>query len=65
MHRFGAARVRRRHRRLPSGEEHWHGAAANNFLSHLAMLESLPGGEDPTTWLEPVPDDEYQQANGR
>jgi quercetin dioxygenase-like cupin family protein len=49
----------------PPGEEHWHGAAGDTFMSHLAMLESLPGGEDPTTWLEPLPDADYQQANGR
>lgn len=47
----------------PPGEEHWHGATADTFMSHLAMLEALPGGEDPTTWLEPVLDDEYQPAN--
>jgi quercetin dioxygenase-like cupin family protein len=47
----------------PPGEEHWHGAAADTFMSHLAMLESLPGGKDPTTWLEPVTDQQYQAAN--
>jgi quercetin dioxygenase-like cupin family protein len=47
----------------PPGEEHWHGAAAGTFMSHLALLENLPGGEDPTTWLEPLPDAQYQQAN--
>ncbi|MFP5345769.1 MAG: cupin domain-containing protein [Actinomycetes bacterium] len=47
----------------PPGEEHWHGAAADTFMSHLAMLEARQGGEDPTTWLEPVPDEEYQAAN--
>jgi quercetin dioxygenase-like cupin family protein len=47
----------------PPGEEHWHGAAADTFMSHLAMLEALPGGEDPTTWLEPVADETYRTAN--
>ena len=47
----------------PPDEEHWHGAAADTFMSHLAMLESLPGGGDPTTWLEPVPDEHYKAAN--
>jgi hypothetical protein len=32
-------------------------------MSHLAMLENLPGGADPTTWLEPVTDEQYQTAN--
>jgi hypothetical protein len=27
------------------------------------MLEALPGGQDPTTWLEPVRDQEYRAAN--
>jgi quercetin dioxygenase-like cupin family protein len=47
----------------PPDEEHWHGAAADTFMSHLALLEALPGGQDPTTWLEPVPEEDYQQAN--
>ena len=47
----------------PPGEEHWHGAAADTFMSHLSLLESLPGGQDPTTWLEPVPHEEYEKAN--
>jgi quercetin dioxygenase-like cupin family protein len=47
----------------PPDEEHWHGAAADTFMSHLAMLENLPGGGDPTTWLEPVSDEQYRHAN--
>ena len=47
----------------PPGEDHWHGAATDTFMSHLAMLEAEPGGGDPTTWLEPVPDEAYQKAN--
>jgi quercetin dioxygenase-like cupin family protein len=47
----------------PPDEEHWHGAAADTFMSHLAMLENLPDGGDPTTWLEPVPDATYDTAN--
>ncbi|MCG5438121.1 hypothetical protein [Micromonospora foliorum] len=38
------------------------GAAANTFVSHLAMLEAKPDGRDPTTWLEPVTDEDYQRA---
>jgi len=49
----------------PPGEEHWHGATSGNVMCHLAMLENLPGGEDPTTWLEPVTDEQYQNANER
>jgi quercetin dioxygenase-like cupin family protein len=47
----------------PPDEEHWHGAAADTFMSHLAMLEVLPDGGDPTTWMEPVPDEQYGAAN--
>ena len=49
----------------PPGEEHWHGAAPDTFMSHLAMLEAKPDGSDPTTWLEPLPDDEYHGADQR
>ena len=49
----------------PPEEEHWHGAASDTFMSQLAMLENLPGGEDPTTWLEPVPDEQYRAADQR
>ena len=47
----------------PPDEDHWHGAAADTFMSHLAMLEAKPDGGDPTTWLEPVTDEQYEQAN--
>jgi quercetin dioxygenase-like cupin family protein len=47
----------------PPDEEHWHGAAADTFMSHLAMLEALPDGTDPTTWLEAFADDEYEAAD--
>jgi quercetin dioxygenase-like cupin family protein len=47
----------------PPGEEHWHGASAETFMSHFAMLENLPNGADPTIWLEPVTDQKYKNAN--
>jgi hypothetical protein len=34
-------------------------------MSHLALLEALPGGQDPTTWLEPLPDADYRAADTR
>ncbi|MDX6227117.1 MAG: hypothetical protein QOI76_507 [Frankiales bacterium] len=44
----------------PPGEWHWHGAAADRFMCHLAMWE---GTEDPQTpeteWGEHITDDEY------
>ncbi|GAA0901084.1 (R)-mandelonitrile lyase [Virgisporangium aurantiacum] len=48
----------------PPDEDHWHGAAAGTFMSHLAMLEARPDGGDPTTWLEPVPEEYYRNADG-
>lgn len=38
----------------PPGEEHWHGAAPDQFMIHLALWET-----DDATWLEHVSDDEY------
>jgi quercetin dioxygenase-like cupin family protein len=45
----------------PPGEWHWHGAAPDRFMTHLAMWEAPdPGsGQPETTWGEPVSDDEY------
>jgi quercetin dioxygenase-like cupin family protein len=42
-------------------EEHWHGAAATRFMTHLAMLEV---DEDGTTaaWGSHVTDEEYGAA---
>jgi quercetin dioxygenase-like cupin family protein len=47
------------------GEEHWHGAAQGHLMCHIAMLEWNEDGSDPTTWLEPVSDDEYRAANAQ
>ena len=45
------------------GEEHWHGAALNRFMTHLAMLEVDDEGNS-ATWGEHVTDDEYRQPPG-
>jgi quercetin dioxygenase-like cupin family protein len=42
-------------------EEHWHGATATRFMTHIAMLEVDDAG-NPATWGEPVSDDEYGAA---
>jgi quercetin dioxygenase-like cupin family protein len=42
-------------------EEHWHGAAPDRFMAHIAMLEVGDDG-NPATWLEHVTDDEYSAA---
>jgi quercetin dioxygenase-like cupin family protein len=43
------------------GEEHWHGAAAIRFMTHIAMLEVDDEGT-PAAWGEHVTDEEYRAA---
>jgi len=43
------------------GEDHWHGAAPNRFMAHLAMLEVDHEGRN-ATWGEHVSDEEYNAA---
>lgn len=45
-----------------AGEWHWHGAAPEHFMAHLAMWESLAEGQTgpETEWGEHVTDAEYQ-----
>jgi quercetin dioxygenase-like cupin family protein len=42
------------------GEKHWHGAAPNSCMAHIAMQEALDGKH--VTWLEHVTDAEYGAA---
>lgn len=46
------------------GEEHWHGATADRFMMHLAMLEVDDQGRS-ATWGEHVTDAEYTQPPRR
>ncbi|SJZ81025.1 Cupin domain protein [Marinactinospora thermotolerans DSM 45154] len=43
----------------PPGEEHWHGASADSFMEHLAMLDNADDPAATTTWLEHVRDEEH------
>jgi quercetin dioxygenase-like cupin family protein len=43
------------------GEDHWHGATPNRFMTHLAMLEVDDEG-NPAVWAEHVTDAEYNAA---
>jgi quercetin dioxygenase-like cupin family protein len=43
------------------GEDHWHGAAPNRFMTHIAMLEVDDQGS-PATWGHHVSDEEYAGA---
>ena len=42
---------------IPPGEKHWHGAAPNNGMVHLAIHEHRDGVH--VDWLEPVTDEQY------
>ena len=43
------------------GEDHWHGAAPDRFMTHLAMQEVDDQGS-PVTWGEHVTEEEYNAA---
>ena len=43
------------------GEEHWHGAAANRFMTHIAMLAVDDDG-NAANWGDHVSDEEYGAA---
>ena len=47
--------------RFEPGEEHWHGAAPNRFMTHIAMQEVDDQGSQ-VSWGEHVTDDEYAAA---
>ncbi len=40
----------------PDGEEHWHGATPDDFMTHLSITEGAPH------WGEHVTDEEYAAA---
>ena len=42
------------------GEKHWHGAAPNTAMTHIAILEKLDGKA--VDWMEPVSDAQYGKA---
>jgi quercetin dioxygenase-like cupin family protein len=43
------------------GEEHWHGATATRFMTHIALLEVSGDGES-AAWGDHVSDEEYGAA---
>jgi quercetin dioxygenase-like cupin family protein len=44
--------------RIAGGEEHWHGAAQDHFMTHIAITEG------DTNWGEHLTDAEYPAAGG-
>lgn len=49
----------------PPGEEHWHGAAENHFMEHLAIWEGDGTDTSETTWFEEVTAEQYRSARTR
>ena len=47
--------------RIPPDTEHWHGAAPNSSLTHIAISPSTDKGS--VVWLLPVINEEYDQSN--
>jgi quercetin dioxygenase-like cupin family protein len=47
---------------IPPGEKHWHGAAPETAMVHLAIHEALDGSH--VAWMEKVTDDVYAGAIG-
>lgn len=46
---------------IPEGVKHWHGAAADSWMQHLAIhTQEQPGATN--EWLEPVNDDQYNKV---
>jgi quercetin dioxygenase-like cupin family protein len=46
---------------IEPGEEHWHGAAPDHFMAHVAMQEADDKGQV-VTWLDHVSDEEYDST---
>ena len=63
QHRGGPVEVIRPGDRVffEPGEEHWHGAAPNRFMAHIAMVQVDDDGH-PAAWGEHVTDEEYRAA---
>jgi 4-carboxymuconolactone decarboxylase len=43
---------------IPPGQKHWHGAAPDSAMTHIAIVEHLDGKS--TEWMEKVTDEQYQ-----
>jgi 4-carboxymuconolactone decarboxylase len=42
---------------IPPGQKHWHGAAPDSSMAHIAIVEALDGKS--TDWMEKVSDAQY------
>ncbi|MEY8876515.1 MAG: carboxymuconolactone decarboxylase family protein [Leptothrix sp. (in: b-proteobacteria)] len=48
---------------IPAHVKHWHGAAADSAMTHIAITEALDGQS--ADWLEPVSDAQYGAATAQ
>lgn len=46
---------------IPENIEHWHGATANSEMAHIAITNFKD--DEQVTWLEPVTEEQYNEAN--
>jgi len=46
---------------IPAGVKHWHGAAPETAMSHIAIQEALDGKS--ADWMEKVSDEQYLSRN--
>lgn len=46
----------------PPGIKHWHGASGHSAMTHLALTGSDENGRN-VDWLEPVSDEQFDEAN--
>ena len=49
--------------RIPAGQKHWHGAAPQSRMTHLAITEPVNGTA--VEWMEPVSDEQYGGSPAR
>jgi len=47
--------------RIPPDTEHWHGAASDSGLTHIAINPNIDKGS--VIWSQPVTDEEYSKVN--
>ena len=47
---------------IPEGAKHWHGATKDSWFQHLASHVHV-GNPESNEWLEPVTDEQYNEAN--
>lgn len=48
----------------PPGQQHWHGAAPDSFMEHLAISEGADDPAQSTLWHEQVTEEQYRLAVG-